>query len=110
MLTEEGAEVIWEAALPGLAGATLRVWEENYSNSVEKPLDEGFPQRNGRAAIFQATYQGDEANFVWSHWEVALGEKILDSGSSDQGRKVEGSVWAFAVAIDLLPEEPTLGG
>jgi hypothetical protein len=105
MLTDAGKQLLLDALKNPLAGATITVFNLEDGTEATKTVDDGFPTIDGSSVILQATFQSDEANFAWERYEVTVGDRIIDMGDSDQGRKVEGSVWVFAVAIDFLPED-----
>jgi len=104
MLTDSGKQLLLDALKNPLAGATITVFNFDGQEAM-KTVDEGFPTIDGSSLILQATFQSDEANFDWERYEVTVGDRIIDTGENDQGRKVEGSVWVYAVAIDFLPED-----
>jgi len=72
------------------------------TNTAYAPMDSGYPQRNGKTAIWRGTFGADQANFHWYEYTVDNGatENInLNRKVADKGVKTQGEVWTLELQI-----------
>lgn len=106
MLQPDGQAWLLELVRDNASSVVVRVWESD-DVFADAPLDEGFPQIEEGEVIFQATFDGDSANFDWKRHGVVLGDRIIDVTEDDLGTKVSGMVWELAPRVVFAGAAPS---
>lgn len=75
------------------------------SNKAYATMVATYPQVSGQTATWQATFDGNTANFAWNEFTVANGADNtainLNRKVQNAGTKASGSVWNLSLAITL---------
>lgn len=72
------------------------------TNKVRKPMDTGYPVRQGNQVTFRATFGENDANFTWNEFGIfnaASGGVMLGREVENKGTKAAGTVWVFTVTV-----------
>lgn len=75
------------------------------TSKIRKPMDGGFPTRNGNILTFRATYGTSEANFDWREWGIfnaASGGQMLNRKVENLGTKTSTATWQFTVDLEFV--------
>lgn len=74
------------------------------SNKARKPMEAGYPLRNGAAITFRATFDTGDANFEWLEWGVANavdGGTMLNRKVEGLGTKASTQTWVFSATVTV---------
>lgn len=72
------------------------------ASKARKPMDAGYPTRDGATVTFQATFGTADANFAWEEWglfNAASGGQMYSRKVEDLGTKTSSATWQLQVEI-----------
>lgn len=122
MLMTAGAAVLWSLLIGGSGttfnNANARIGVGNGTTPTEAAsqtdlgggskaragMTSGYPNGSGASMIFQASFDGSTANFVWNEWGVfnaASAGVMLNRKVQSLGTKVAGTTWQLTVTLSL---------